>query len=73
MNKILQYPKQMLYFALKLLALITNTKYSAPPSPKYSTQNLGDILLGKPVLSNPFPPPKGLRWISLRGGVTPTT
>lgn len=39
----------MLYFALKLLALITNTKYSAPPSPKYSTQNLGDILLGKPV------------------------
>lgn len=49
MNKILQYPKQMLYFALKLLALITNTKYSAPPSPKYSTQNLGDILLGKPV------------------------
>lgn len=39
----------MLYFAVKLLALITNTKYSAPPSPKYSTQNLGDILLGKPV------------------------
>lgn len=35
-NTILQYQKQTLYFAVKQLALITNTKYSAPhPNPRY--------------------------------------